>query len=62
VDIVRNQVRNNGGIGIHLTSMANANVLTDNAITCNPTDILDEGAGNCGSGNVFSSGGPVPPC
>jgi parallel beta-helix repeat protein len=62
VDIVRNQVRNNGGIGIHLTSLANANVLTDNEITGNPTDILDEGAGNCGSGNVFGSGGPVPPC
>jgi parallel beta-helix repeat protein len=62
VDIVRNRIRANGGIGVHLTGQATGNVLTGNEITGNPTDVLDEGSGNCGSGNVFSTGGPLAPC
>jgi nitrous oxidase accessory protein len=62
VTIAGNSVRRNGSVGIHLTAEANGNVLNDNSITRNPLDIRNEGAGNCGSGNSFSTGGPLSPC
>jgi parallel beta-helix repeat protein len=62
VQIAGNSVRNNGTIGIHLTPDADSNVLTGNTVTGNPTDILNEGNGNCGSGNVVSAGDPLAPC
>jgi parallel beta-helix repeat protein len=62
VQIAGNSVRNNGAVGIHLTPDADANVLTGNAVTGNPTDVRNEGSGNCGSGNVLSAGDPLPAC
>jgi parallel beta-helix repeat protein len=62
VQITDNRIRKNGGLGLHLTSNADANVLTRNVIAGNATDVLNEGSGNCGSGNVFATGGPLPPC
>jgi parallel beta-helix repeat protein len=60
--IANNSVRSNGSLGIHLTVDASGNVLNDNQVTGNPTDLRDEGAGNCGSGNTFSTGGSLPAC
>jgi hypothetical protein len=45
-----------------LTAGADANVFDGNVITGNPTDVVNEGSGNCGSGNTFATGGPLPPC
>lgn len=60
--LIGNRVRNNGSVGVHLTTNSNGNVINDNEITGNPTDVRDEGSGNCGSGNTFSTGGPLAPC
>jgi parallel beta-helix repeat protein len=62
VQLAGNSVLNNGSVGIHLTPDADANVLNGNTVTGNPTDIRNEGSGNCGSGNVASTGDPLPPC
>jgi parallel beta-helix repeat protein len=59
--VAGNSVTANGNIGIYLAD-ANDNVLNDNRVSDNPTDLLDAGAGNCGSGNTFSTGGSLPPC
>jgi hypothetical protein len=37
-------------------------VLNDNVITGDQFDLIDEGSGNCGSGNTIGAGPPVPPC
>jgi parallel beta-helix repeat protein len=57
-----NRVSRNGTYGIHLDSNSDGNELNDNTVRGNPTDILDEGSGNCGSGNASASGDPIPPC
>jgi parallel beta-helix repeat protein len=62
VQITGNRVRRNGSVGVWLTAGADGNVLTANHITDNPTDLRDEGAGNCGSGNVLATGGPLASC
>jgi parallel beta-helix repeat protein len=59
--IAGNSVTANGSVGIYLAD-ANDNVLNDNRVTDNPTDLMDAGAGNCGSGNTFSTGGSLPAC
>lgn len=38
-------------LGIHLDSGSDDNVFTGNALSGNDDDLLDEGSGNCGSGN-----------
>jgi nitrous oxidase accessory protein NosD len=38
--------------GVHLDPGSDDNVFLGNAFTGNDTDLLDEGAGNCGSGNT----------
>ena len=59
-----NTVRNNGDSGINIDSNSDNNRLFDNTITSNPTDIVNDGSGNCGSGNTFSSasGNPLGNC
>lgn len=57
-----NSVTGNGAIGVQLTPDADGNVLDGNTITGNPTDIRDEGTGNCGTANTFVTGDPLPPC
>jgi parallel beta-helix repeat protein len=63
VRIVGNSITDSGELGIHLSVGSDANVLNDNVVRRNPTNLLDEGSGNCGSGNRFgSSGNVLPPC
>jgi parallel beta-helix repeat protein len=57
-----NRVTDNGLYGIRLTAESSENVLNDNVFTGNPTDVLDQGVGNCGAGNVIGVGAPFPPC
>ena len=62
VRIESNRISRNGAVGLQLTPDSDDNRITDNEITANPTDVLDEGIGNCGSGNTFATGGPLAPC
>jgi parallel beta-helix repeat protein len=59
-----NTVRNNGDSGINIDPNSDNNRLFDNTITSNPTDVVNDGTGNCGSGNTFSStsGNPLGNC
>jgi parallel beta-helix repeat protein len=56
-----NSVTGNGEYGLHLTAGSDSNVLYDNVIRRNPTNLLDEGSGNCGSGNRIGEAGNVFP-
>lgn len=62
VQIDANRIRGNGQAGLVLTAGSDNNSINDNEITANPLDVRNEGAGNCGSGNVFATGGPLTPC
>jgi parallel beta-helix repeat protein len=63
VEIEGNAVNGDGEIGIHLDPNSDDNALHDNVVRDNPTNLLDEGSGNCGSGNRFGdSGNLLPPC
>ena len=62
VRISTNRVQRNGSVGLLLTADSDNNLVTGNVITDNPTDVRNEGAGNCGSGNTFATGGPLSPC
>lgn len=59
-----NIIRHNGDFGINLDPDSDNNRLFDNTVTSNPTDIVNDGSGNCGSGNTFSStsGNPLGNC
>jgi nitrous oxidase accessory protein len=57
--IYGNVVGHNGAYGIHLDPDSDGNVLIANAVFANPTNFLDEGGGNCGTGN---SGLSLPAC
>jgi parallel beta-helix repeat protein len=57
-----NEVRDNARIGLHITADSDDNLIDDNTILGNPVDTRNEGTGNCGSGNVFETGDPLPPC
>ena len=58
-----NTFRENGSYGVHLDAGSDGNVLTENTVTDNPTNLFDEGRGNCGAGNQFGDAGNVlPPC
>jgi len=64
VRIRNNTIRNNGDFGINLDPDSDNNRLFDNTITSNPTDLVNDGSGNCGSGNTIGSrqGNPLLPC
>jgi parallel beta-helix repeat protein len=61
--IEENALQNNG-IGIHLNPTSDANRLIMNAAQGQAPDLLNEGAGNCGSGNAFvtTAGLPLAVC
>ena len=54
-----NHVNGNGVYGIHLDPGSSFNRLLNNSAGSNPSNFLDEGTGNCGSGNVGFS---IPSC
>jgi parallel beta-helix repeat protein len=62
VRIASNRIRANGSAGLVLTPNSDDNQITGNEITANPTDVRNEGLGNCGSANTFATGGPLGPC
>ena len=55
VRIRNNTVQNNGELGVDISAGSDDNRLIDNTITDNPTDLINEGAGNCGSGNTIGT-------
>ena len=59
-----NTIRNNGDFGINLDPNSDNNRLFDNTVNSNPTDLENDGSGNCGSGNMFgsTSGNPLGSC
>ena len=61
VRIFDNDVSENGEIGIHLDGESDANVLTSNRVSGNPTNLLNEGSDNCGNGNTFGGAGNILP-
>jgi parallel beta-helix repeat protein len=62
VRVVGNTVTGSGHFGVQLTEDSDGNLVEGNTITGNPIDILNQGTGNCGSGNAFSTGDALPPC
>jgi hypothetical protein len=59
VRIVGNQSNVNAGSGYHANSSSDRNVFKDNIAGGDDAGrLLDEGTGNCGSGNNF----PIPAC
>ncbi len=61
--IKENTVTNNVSKGIHLDAPSDNNVVRDNTFTGHTTDILNDGTGNCFSGNTYTtSSGPIDPC
>lgn len=66
--IVGNRVQDNEAYGIHLDDLGSSsddNVVRDNTVMgSGDLDILDEGSGNCFSGNVVGTSDPpvLPPC
>jgi len=59
-----NTIRNNGDFGINIDPNSDNNRLFDNTVNSNPTDLENDGSGNCGSGNSFgsTSGNPLGSC
>jgi parallel beta-helix repeat protein len=59
-----NTVRNNGDSGINIDPNSDNARLFDNVVTSNPTDLVNDGSGNCGSGNTIGShsGNPLGSC
>jgi parallel beta-helix repeat protein len=57
-----NEARSNLDFGLHLTPGSDGNVVLSNTLLGNPVDIRDQGSGNCGAGNTFATGDPLPPC
>jgi parallel beta-helix repeat protein len=64
VRIRNNTIRNNGDFGVNLDPNSDNNRLFENTITSNPTDLVNDGSGNCGSGNTIgsTSGNPLGSC
>jgi parallel beta-helix repeat protein len=64
VRIRNNTIRNNGDFGVNLDPNSDNNRLFGNTITSNPTDVVNDGSGNCGSGNTYAttSGNPLGNC
>jgi parallel beta-helix repeat protein len=59
-----NTIRKNGDLGINIDPDSNNNRLFDNTVSSNPTDLENDGSGNCGSGNTLgsTSGNPLGHC
>jgi parallel beta-helix repeat protein len=61
VSLVRNRARDNQDFGIHLDPTSDRNVLIDNTLSGNATDVINDGRLNCGQDNTFATGN-VPSC
>jgi parallel beta-helix repeat protein len=59
--IADNSIADDGEIGVHLDENSNDNVLNGNDVSGSPTPLLNEGNGNCGTGNDFGGAGNVLP-
>jgi parallel beta-helix repeat protein len=53
-----NRTIDNGTFGIHVDADSDDNVINNNVASSNPTNFLDQGQNNCGSGNSFA----IAPC
>jgi parallel beta-helix repeat protein len=62
VVLERNEVDGNAMFGLHVTANSDGNLINDNTFLGNPVDVRNEGSGNCGSGNEFTTGDALPPC
>jgi parallel beta-helix repeat protein len=62
VFVEANTMSDNGMFGLHLSPGSDRNVIDRNAFFGNPVDIENQGSGNCGSGNEFTTGDGLPPC
>jgi parallel beta-helix repeat protein len=64
VRIRNNTVQDNGEFGVNISAGSDDNRLVGNTITDNPTDLNNQGAGTCGSGNTIGTraGNPLTPC
>jgi len=57
-----NTMSANGMFGLHIGPGSDGNVIERNSLFSNPVDIENQGTGNCGSGNEFTTGDALPPC
>jgi parallel beta-helix repeat protein len=57
-----NTMNANGMFGLHIGPGSDGNVIERNSLFGNPVDIENQGSGNCGSGNEFTTGDALPPC
>jgi parallel beta-helix repeat protein len=60
--VERNEARGNLDFGLHLTPGSDRNTILSNTLLDNPVDLRNQGSGNCGTGNTFATGDPLPPC
>jgi len=61
VRIIRNLVAGNSQSGIEADPTSDDNLITNNTISGSPSDVVDDGSGNCWKHNAFGTGS-VPPC
>jgi nitrous oxidase accessory protein NosD len=61
VRVLENEIARNG-IGLHLDQNSDGNSALFNSLLDNEVDIRNQGTGNCGTDNAFSTGDPLPPC
>jgi len=59
--VAHNELIDNSISGIEIDSGSSGNSIVRNVISGSPTDVIDDGAGNCWRNNTFTTGS-VPPC
>jgi parallel beta-helix repeat protein len=57
-----NTMSANGMFGLHIGPGSDGNMIERNSLFSNPVDIENQGSGNCGSGNEFTTGDGLTPC
>jgi parallel beta-helix repeat protein len=60
--VERNEARGNLDFGLHLTPGSDRNTILSNTLLDNPVDLRNQGSDNCGTGNTFATGDPLPAC
>jgi nitrous oxidase accessory protein NosD len=61
VRVLENEIARNG-IGLDLSPNSDRNSAVFNQLLDNTVDIRNQGTGNCGTDNAFSTGDVLPPC
>ena len=61
VRVLENEIARNG-IGLDLSPNSDRNSAVFNQLLDNTVDIRNQGTGNCGIDNAFSTGDALPPC